>query len=103
MFRRRLVITAPMDQFANVRAFPDATFTDVVSPNADTLYSIAWLDLEQGPMVMSVPDTHGRYYLMELLDGWTNVIPSPGKRTTGTGKGNFALTGPGWSGTCRPV
>ena len=39
---------APMDQFANVRAFPDATFTDVVSPNADTLYSIAWLDLEQG-------------------------------------------------------
>ena len=48
---------------------------------------------------MSVPDTRGRYYLMELLDGWTNVIPSPGKRTTGTGKGNFALTGPGWSGT----
>lgn len=90
---------APMGQFVSVRAFPDATFTDVVSPNADTLYSIAWLDLEQGPMVMSVPDTHGRYYLMELLDGWTNVIPSPGKRTTGTDKGNFALTGPGWSGT----
>ena len=88
-----------MDQFANVRAFPDATFTDVVSPNADTLYSIAWLDLKQEPIVMSVPDTHGRYYLMELLDGWTNVIPSPGKRTTGTGKGNFVLTGPGWSGT----
>ncbi len=90
---------APMDQLVSVRAFPDATFTDVVSPNADTLYSMGWLDLEQGPIVMSVPDTHGRYYLMELLDGWTNVIPSPGKRTTGTGKGDFALTGPGWSGT----
>ena len=90
---------APMGQLVSVRAFPDATFTDVVSPNADTLYSMGWLDLEQEPIVMSVPDTHGRYYLMELLDGWTNVIPSPGKRTTGTGKGNFALTGPGWSGT----
>ena len=98
MFRRD-GDSAPMDQFANIRAFPDATFTDVVSPNADTLYSIAWLDLTQGPIVLSVPDTHGRYYLMEMLDGWTNVIPSPGKRTTGTGKGNFAITGPGWSGT----
>ena len=91
--------SAPMGQFASIRAFPDATFTDVVSPNADTLYSIAWLDLEQEPIVMSVPDTHGRYYLMEMLDGWTNVIPSPGKRTTGTGKADFAVTGPGWSGT----
>ena len=48
---------APMNQLANIRAFPDATFTDVVSPNADTLYSQGWLDLAQGPMVMSVPDT----------------------------------------------
>ena len=62
---------APMGQFVSVRAFPDATFTDVVSPNADTLYSIAWLDLEQGPIVMSVPDTHGRYYLMETA-GWVD-------------------------------
>ena len=90
---------APMDQFANIRAFPDATFTDVVSPNADTLYTQGWLDLEQGPIVLSVPDTHGRYYLMEMLDGWTNVFASPGKRTTGTAKADYAVTGPGWSGT----
>lgn len=90
---------APMGQFASVRAFPDATFTDVVSPNADTLYSIAWLDLKQEPIVMSVPDTRGRYYLMEMLDGWTNVFASPGKRTTGTAKADYAVTGPGWSGT----
>jgi len=92
-------MVAPMDQMANIRAFPDATFTDVVSPNADTLYSTAWLDLKHEPIVMSVPDTHGRYYLMEMLDGWTNVIPSPGKRTTGTAKADYAITGPGWSGT----
>jgi len=90
---------APINQFASVRAFPDATFVDVVSPNADTLYSIAWLDLKREPIVLSVPDTHGRYYLMEMLDGWTNVFASPGKRTTGTSKSDYAVTGPGWSGT----
>ena len=92
-------LAAPMGQFVNLRAFPDATFTDVVSPNADTLYSIAWLDLKQEPIVMSVPDTHGRYYLMEMLDGWTNVFASPGKRTTVTAKADYVVTGPGWSGT----
>lgn len=63
-------MAAPMNQMANLRAFPDATFTDVVSPNADTLYSTARLDLKQEPIVLSVPDTDGRYYLMEMLDGW---------------------------------
>jgi hypothetical protein len=90
---------APVNQFGNIKAFPDASFTDVVSPNADTLYSSAWLDLSKEPMILSVPDTHGRYYLMPMLDGWTNVFASPGKRTTGTGKGAFAITGPGWSGS----
>ena len=89
---------APMGQLANIRAFPDATFTDVVSPNADTLYSQGWLDLAKEPIVMSVPDTHGRYYLMEMLDGWTNVFASPGKRSTGTARADFAITGPRWSG-----
>jgi len=91
-------MAAPLNQFANVRTFPDATFTDVVSPNADTLYSVASIDLANGPIVLSVPDTHGRYYLMPMLDAWTNVFASPGKRTTGTGKGNFAITGPNWTG-----
>jgi hypothetical protein len=90
---------APVNQLGAIKTFPDATFTDVVSPNADTLYSSGWLDLEIEPIVLSVPDTHGRYYLMPMLDGWTNVFASPGKRTTGTGKGAFAVTGPHWSGT----
>ena len=93
---------APVNQFANVKTFPDATFTDVVSPNADTLYSLAWLDLKKEPLVLSVPDTHGRYYLMPMLDGWTNVFASPGKRTTGTAKGDFAITGPRWTGSLPP-
>jgi len=90
---------APMGQFLNIPVFPDPSFKEVVSPNADTLYSSAWLDLSKEPYVLSVPDTHGRYYVMQLLDGWTNVFASPGKRTTGTKKGNFAIVGPGWSET----
>jgi hypothetical protein len=89
---------APINQLENMRAFPDALFTDVVSPNADTLYSIAWLDLSKGPVVLSVPELGKRYYLMEMLDAWTNVFASPGTRTTGGGKGDFAVVGPGWTG-----
>jgi hypothetical protein len=89
---------APLNQFAHPRTFPDDTFTDVVTPNVDTLYSSAWLDLSQGPIVLSVPDTNGRYYLLQMMDAWTNVFASPGKRTTGTVKGEFVIVGPTWNG-----
>jgi hypothetical protein len=90
---------APINQFANMPQFPDASFKDVVRANVDTLYSSAWLDLSREPIVLSVPDTNGRYYLMPMLDAWTKVFASPGKRTTGTKAGHFAITGPGWTGT----
>lgn len=89
---------APVNQFHHAPRFPDHTFKEVVSPNADTLYSIAWLDVSKEPIVLHVPDTAGRYYLMPLLDAWTNVFASPGKRTTGTKEGSFAVVGPGWKG-----
>src|SRR5215510_5581839 len=89
---------APMNQFMHMSAFPDPTIADVVSPNADTLYSAAWLDVTQEPIVLSVPDTGNRYYLMPLLDAWTNVFASPGTRTTGSAKGDFAIVGPGFKG-----
>lgn len=90
---------APVNQFINVSEFPDANFKDVVRPNADTLYSSAFLDLSKEPMILSVPDTHGRYYLMPMLNGWTDVFASPGKRTTGTTAQNFLIEGPFWKGT----
>ena len=88
----------PMNQFSNVPAFPDATFTDVVRPNADTLYSVLWFDVSKEPLLISAPDSGGRYYLLPLLDMWTDVFASPGKRTTGTNAQLLALAGPGWQG-----
>ena len=89
---------APVNQFVHMRAFPDPAFTDVVSPNADTLYSTAWLDLSAGPMVLSLPEMGDRYYVMPLLDAWTNVFACPGTRTTGGRRSDFVITGPQWSG-----
>ena len=89
---------APINQFGNMTKYPSADNHDIVRMNVDTLYSFAFLDLTQEPMILSVPDTNGRYYLMPLIDAWTNVFASPGKRTTGTKAGNFAITGPNWSG-----
>jgi hypothetical protein len=90
---------APMNQFASLRRYPDASFRDVTAPNADTLYSSAFLDLSKEPMVLSLPDVSGRYYLMPMLSGWTDVFQVPGKRTTGSKAQTYAITGPDWKGT----
>jgi hypothetical protein len=86
----------PMNTFVNVPEYPSADFKGVVRSNFDTLYSIAWVDLTKEPVIVSVPDTGGRYYLLPMLDMWTDVFASPGWRTTGTGAGNFLLAPPGW-------
>lgn len=80
------------------RAYPDASFRTVVRPNFDTLYTMAWIDLSAGPVVVRVPDTKGRYYLLQFLDMWTDSFALPGTRTSGNGAGTFALVAPGWRG-----
>lgn len=94
---------APMNSLFNVPTFPAADMRQVVRPNFDTLYSFGYLDLTKEPMVVSVPDTGGRYYLLPMLDMWSDVFASPGWRTTGTQAANFLVTPRGWSGAVPSV
>jgi hypothetical protein len=93
---------APSNIITHSTVFPSAAFRTIGRPNADTLYSNAWLDLSKEPILLHVPDTGGRYYVMQFVDAWTETFAVPGKRTTGTGEGWFAIVGPGWRGKLPP-
>jgi hypothetical protein len=90
---------APMGQFANLREYPTAAFRDVTAPNADTLYSNAFVDVSEEPWIVSWPDMGDRYYVWEFYDAWVPVVFDPGSRTTGQDAQTYAITGPKWSGT----
>jgi hypothetical protein len=66
--------------------------------NHDTLYTIGWLDLSQGPEVLHVPDMAGRYYSVQFTDSWGTDFAYVGRRTTGTRAGDYLMSGPGWQG-----
>jgi hypothetical protein len=95
----KMVGRGPMNQFSHVRAYPDANFREVVRPNFDTLYSSGWIDVSKEPIILSAPDTDGRYYLLPILDMWSDVVAAPGWRTSGTTAADFALVPPKWTGT----
>ena len=84
--------------FAHSRELLGAGRSKVVTPNNDTLYINTWLDLRRGPAVVEVPDTAGRYYVLGLLDFYTNPFGSIGQRCTGTAAGRYVITPPGWQG-----
>ena len=88
----------PANRFHHIRAFPAADFRAVVRPNFDTLYSSAWIDLTGGPVQIDVPDSGDRYYMLPMLDMWTDVFANPGKRTTGTAAQQLVLVPPGHTG-----
>jgi hypothetical protein len=89
----------PMGRIIKLRTYPAVDDHAVTAPNADTLYTTAFIDVSKEPWVFSIPDMGDRYYLMPMLDGWTDVFQVPGKRTTGGKAQSYAITGPGWSGT----
>ncbi|MET9883359.1 DUF1254 domain-containing protein [Streptomyces sp. NPDC006430] len=87
------------NEFHHLREFPSAEFRAVVRPNFDTLYSNAWLDLTGGPVELHVSDTADRYFMLPLMDMWTDVFATVGKRTTGTGDQDYLIVGPDYDGT----
>ena len=88
----------PVNRFTHVPQFPRPDSRQVIRPNADTLYSTAWLDLSREPILIHVPDSGGRFYLLQFMDAWTETFADPGKRTTGTAEQWFAIVGPHWTG-----
>ena len=91
-------LKAPMNSVFNVKRYPPADYRGVSAPNADTLYSIAWLDLGAEPIVFSHPDMGKRYYLFPTYSLWMPVLESLGSRTTGEKAANYLFTRPGWNG-----
>jgi hypothetical protein len=92
---------APFGRFSHAHQLAGPTDT-FVSVNNDTVYSIAHLDLGTGPLVLQVPDTAGRYHVLQFVDAWTNNFAYVGSRATGTHGGRYLLTPPGWEGTVPP-
>jgi hypothetical protein len=90
-------LSAPLGSFFNIRGYPPATYRGVSATNADTLYSMAWLDLKE-PMVFSHPEIKDRFFNFELVDLWMVVKHSVGTNTTGTDAETYLFTGPGWEG-----
>ena len=86
----------PINQLEHTRSFPNEGSTEFVRPNVDVLYSSGFLDLSLTPIVLSVPSMADRYYVIQIMDAWTNIVCSLGTRTTGNKEGRFILTCPGW-------
>ncbi|QGM96382.1 DUF1254 domain-containing protein [Methylocystis parvus] len=89
---------APMGQLIKLREYPNASFRDVTAPNADTLYTTAFFDVGDEPWMLEAPDMGERYFLLPMLDGWTDVFDVPGSRTTGEKAQTYLVSGPGWKG-----
>jgi len=91
-------LRGPVNSFINVKRYPPADYRGVSAPNADTLYSVAWLDLAKEPIVFTYPDMGKRYFLFPMYSMQMDVVQSLGSRTTGETAGTFLVTGPGWNG-----
>ncbi|MEH2533474.1 hypothetical protein V1277_000143 [Bradyrhizobium sp. AZCC 1588] len=80
--------------FQHQRKLVSAKGQFVTTPNNDTLYSQAWLNLEKGPVIITVPDSAGRYYCIPFMDMYTNNFAMVGTRTSGNGPRSFMVVGP---------
>lgn len=87
-----------VNQFTHTRRLRGPEDREVVTPNNDTLFTNAWLDLSDGPLLIDVPAMGERYWTLGFLDAWTNPWAYAGRRTTGGGEQRLFVHGPGWQG-----
>ena len=92
----------PINTFNNFQSFPTSNFTDIVRINVDTLYSLAYLDLEKEPVVLQVPPISGRYYTLQFMDAYSNNFLYIGSRLNETTGGTYLVSGPNWKGDVPP-
>lgn len=92
-------LRGPVNTIAHARDLLDASYTDVVRPNQDTLYSVSYLDLKNKSLILQVPPMSDRYYVLQFTDAYTNSFKYIGTRTNVTSGGTYFITGPNWSGT----
>jgi hypothetical protein len=88
----------PENALISIAALTDPTVRTVVLPNHDTTYTVGRVQLSGGPRVLDVPDTAGRYYVIQLLDAYSNTFAYVGRRTTGTRPGSYVIVPPGYQG-----
>ena len=88
----------PANAFTHKFDPPDPDFRGVVRPNVDTLYSSAFLDLSEGPLRLEVPEVRDRFYMMAMLDAWSNNFAAPGTQTNGGEATDYLISGPNWQG-----
>jgi hypothetical protein len=89
---------APMGALIRLRAYPAVDNRAAAAPNADTLYTMVWLDVSAEPWVFSIPDMGDRFYIMPMLSAFNEVFHVAGQRATGGNAQKYAITGPAWSG-----
>lgn len=90
---------APLNQFFYSESLASPAYQDIVTPNSDTLYMSAWLDLSQSPLILKVPDNpQNRYYTVQMLDIYTNTFRNVSNRSTRQKAGRYLLAGPTWKG-----
>jgi hypothetical protein len=97
-FAGPIAADATPNRFLHIPILANPSFRSVVRPNVDTLYSTAWLDVSDEPVLLTLPPSNGRYFLVQCMDAWTNVFAAPGIRTLGDTGATYAIVGPGWHG-----
>jgi hypothetical protein len=95
---RNTVPRFPRNQIVSIAELVKPSVRTVIAPNVDTTYTVGQIDLADGPLVVDVPDTRRRYYVLQFMDAFSNTIDYIGRRTTGTRAGAYVLVPPGYAG-----